>query len=266
MSPLHLGDRRGLTRGRPRRVRARAALAALAFALPGSFLGAVACPVEARAQDVQLPPVSPTHDASLFRRVEAEVHAALLAADDAVRDDHLDAAERLARHLVARDSTSADAHYWLAVALGIKTEHSGPWQKLTTGREVFFTTARVLALDSLHAGGHELMGRLHAAVMRLPWLVRSFALRMGMGQVLGDASWAEAEAHYRRAAELDAVAIAPRLELAKLLLGQGREAEAGPVLAATVALQGRGAVDERMLEEARTLLRRIPVVLPSQGG
>jgi hypothetical protein len=210
--------------------------------------------------------VAGTHEATLYHRVEQEVHAALLATDDGSRDGHLDAAERIARHLVERDSLSADAHYWLAVALGVRTEHSGPWQKLTTGREVFFTTARVLELDSLHAGGHELMGRLHAAVMRLPWLVRSFALRMGMGQVLGDASWAEAEAHYRRAAELDATAIAPRLELAKLFLDQGRDAEAGPVLAATVELPSRSAVDERMLEEARTLLRRLPVVLPAQGG
>ncbi len=229
-------------------------------------MAAPALPGRAAAQEVRLPPVAATHDASLRRRVEAEVHAALLAEDDDARDAHLEAAERLARHRVAQDSSSADAHYWLAVTLGIKTEHSGPWQKLTTGREVFFTTARVLALDSLHAGGHELMGRLHAAVMRLPWLVRSFALRMGMGQVLGDASWAEAEAHYRRAAELDPVAIAPRLELAKLLVGQGREAEAGPVLAAAVAIPPRDLVDERMLEEARGMLQRIPVVLPSQGA
>jgi hypothetical protein len=249
--------------GRARRIQARAAFAALAFALPGLVLAGVALPGRASAQGVRVPPVAATHDEALLRRVEAEVHAALLAADGRTRDAHLDAAESLARHLVEQDSTSADAHYWLAVALGIRTEHSGPWQKLTTGREVFFTTARVLALDSLHAGGHELMGRLHAAVMRLPWLVRSFALRMGMGQVLGDASWAQAEAHYRRAAELDAAAIAPRLELAKLLLGQGRDAEAGRVLAATVELPGRGRVDERMLEEARGLLRRLPVVLPA---
>lgn len=252
-----------MTPGQARRVQARAALAALAFALPGTLVAGMALPGRGAAQGVQLPPVAATHETALLRRVEAEVHAALLAEDGGIRDEHLDAAERMARHLVELDSASADAHYWLAVALGIRTEHSGPWQKLTTGREVFFTTARVLELDSLHAGGHEMMGRLHAGVMRLPWLVRSLALRMGMGQVLGDASWAQAEAHYRRAAELDQTAIAPRLELAKLLLGQGREDEAGPVLAATVELPARSTVDERMLDEARGLLRRLPVVLPA---
>jgi hypothetical protein len=142
----------------------------------------------------------------------------------------------------------------LAVAQGIKTEHSGPFQKLTSGKEVFFTTARILELDSLHAGGHEMMGRLHAAVMRLPWLVRSLALRMGMGQALGEASWAQAEAHYLRAMELDSMAVAPRLELAKLYVSRERPAEAIPVLRFLARMSPGDRLDEGMLREARSLL------------
>lgn len=207
--------------------------------------------------------VRPMHEAALFARVERAVHAALLAGTDEDRDRHLRAAEQLARHLVALDTASADAHYWLAVAMGIKTEHSGPFQKLTSGKEVFFTTARVLELDSLHAGGHELMGRLHAAVMRLPWVVRGLALRMGMGDALGEASWARAEEHYRRAAELDRWALAPRLELAKLYLDRGRSAEALPVLSAMAALPARSEVDRRMKAEAAALLARAGGGAPS---
>ena len=243
--------------GRSFRMGARAAFAALALCV------GVGLPEGASGQELSLPEVAPVHEASLYNRVEAEVHAALLANDDDARDRHLDAAEQVARHLVAQDSLSADAHYWLAVALGIKTEHSGPLQKLTTGREVFFTAGRVLELDSLHAGGHEMMGRLHAAVMRLPWLVRGLALRMGMGQVLGHASWEQAEAHYRRAAELDAGAVAPRLELAKLYVQQERIPEAMPVLAALVTLQPRNTVDRRMLVEARGILDGLPDGVPA---
>lgn len=245
--------RSGVFRGR-----ARAARAALAFALLGaSTAGGVA------GQVVELVPVEATHQAGLFRRVEAEVHAALLAESDDTRDAHLAAAEQVARYLVSADSLDADAHYWLAVALGIKTEHSGPFQKLTTGREVFFTAARVLELDSLHAGGHEMMGRLHSAVMRLPWLVRSLALRMGMGQALGEASWARAEEHYRRAMELDASAIAPRLELAKLYVQQERAVEARPVLAEVARIQAQSEVDRRMLDEARGILAGLPAATPA---
>lgn len=228
--------------------RARAAFAALALAFG-------ACASDGLpAQEIPLPALAPAHEASLARRVEREVHGALLAPDDETRDAHIAAAEQLARHLVQSDSLSAESHYWLSLALGVKTEFSGPFQKLTTGREVFFVTARVLELDPDHAGGHEMMGRLHAAVMRLPWLVRSLALRMGMGRVLGDASWAEAERHFRLSADLDAEAVAPRLELAKLLIQEKRPGEARPVLASLVTLAARNAVEERMLDEARDIL------------
>lgn len=250
-----------MTRGGIVRAKARAAHAALAFALLGAPAGGGAAGQAVEA--VELVPVEATHRAGLFRRAESEVHAALLAGSDEARDAHLDAAEQVGRYLVSTDSLDADAHYWLAVALGIKTEHSGPFQKLTTGREVFFTAARVLELDSLHAGGHEMMGRLHAAVMRLPWLVRSLALRMGMGQALGEASWARAEEHYRRAMELDAAAIAPRLELAKLYLQQERGPEARPVLAEVARIQARSEVDRRMLAEARGILASLPAPTPA---
>jgi len=210
-----------------------------------------------------MPPVAAIHAPTLHRRVEAEVHAALLAESADVRDAHLAAAEQVARYLVAADSADAEAHYWLAVALGIRTEHSGPFQKLTTGREVFFTAARVLELDSLHAGGHEMMGRLHAAVMRLPWVVRKLAMSLGMGQALGEASWSRAEDHYVRASELDAGAIAPRLELAKLYLEQERQGEARPVLAVTARIPARTEVDRRMLAEARRILAGLAAPAPS---
>lgn len=201
-----------------------------------------------------MPDVEASHRATLFARAENEVQEALLAASDKERDRHLDAAEQVARYLVDSDSTDADAFYWLAVAQGIRTEHSGPFQKLTSGKQVFFTTAHVLELDSLHAGGHEMMGRLHAAVMRLPWLVRKLALSMGMGEVLGEASWEQAEARYIRSAELDTARIAPRFELAKLYLDRDRPADALRVLQALVGMTPRDRLDEGMLREGRVLL------------
>lgn len=197
------------------------------------------------------------HESRLLHRAEDAVHRALLAETDEARDGSLEVAEQVARHLVDADSTSAEAHYWLAVALGIRTEFGGPLEKLTTGKEVFFTAARVLELDPDHAGGHEMMGRLHAAVMRLPWLVRTMALRMGMGDALGEASWAHAEEHFRRAATLDRAAVAPRLELAKLYVQHDRGDEARPVLRALARMEADGEVDRRLLAEGRALLDRL---------
>ena len=229
-------------------MKARAALAALAFLALGW------APRSMAAQEISLPDVTASHRANLFVRVENEVQEALLTDSDDVRSRHLAAAEQVARYLVEADSTDADAFYWLAVAQGIRTEHSGPFQKLTSGKEVFFTTAHVLELDSLHAGGHEMMGRLNAAVMRLPWLVRALALRMGMGEVLGDASWEQAEVHYLRATELDSLAVAPRFELAKLYLEQERPEDALQALRAVVRMSPGDRLDEGMLREAGALL------------
>ncbi|GMV08240.1 MAG: hypothetical protein AMXMBFR53_45150 [Gemmatimonadota bacterium] len=266
MPALHLAARDGVT-PRGSIVAGARALAALAFAFPAGVPTAPAAAQEvappAASPDLVIPDVAATHALSLYRRVEAEVHAALLAEGGEAREAHLAAAEQVARHLVEADPADADAQYWLAVALGIRTEHSGPFQKLTTGREVFFTAARVLELDSLHAGGHEMMGRLHAAVMRLPWVVRKLALSLGMGQALGEASWRRAEDHYARARDLDAGAIAPRLELAKLYVQQEREEEARPVLVETARLPARSEVDRRMLAEAREILAGLSAAPPS---
>lgn len=222
------------------------ALGAASFGHPLGTTGASA----QLALDDDLPPV---HDERLFNRAEREIHEALLATSEERRDAHIEAAEQVARHLVAEHEGSADAHYWLAVALGLKTEYGGPLEKLTTGKEVFFTTARVLELDPDHAGGHEMMGRLHAAVMRLPWLIRKMALGMGMGDALGEASWARAEEHFRRAAEIDPGAVAPRVELAKLYLSEDRPSEARTILVGTLAIRPTDEIDRRLLDEARML-------------
>ena len=243
-----------MTRCGPLSTHARAALSVLAWVLAVAWAGAPGGAGVLGAQEITVPGVEASHRAGLFARVEGEVQAALLTDSDDVRRRHLAAAEQLARYLTDSDSTDADAFYWLAVAQGIRTEHSGPFQKLTSGKEVFFTTAHILELDSLHAGGHEMMGRLHAAVMRLPWLVRGLALRMGMGEVLGDASWERAEWHYARAVELDPAAVAPRLELAKLYVERERAAEAVPVLQALAGMAPEDRLDEGMLQEARRLL------------
>ena len=241
------GTLRGRLAGLPR-------VAALAWLALSLAVGGAA----AQTPDVPAPgPVAGLHDAALERRVEEGVHAALLATDGDARDAHLDAAEEVARALVAAYPESADSHYWLSVVKGIRTEYSNPFKKLSTGPEVLDATVRTLELDSLHAGGHEMMGRLHAAVMRLPWPIRQLALRMGLGDALGDASWDEAERHFRVAVAQDARAHEPRLELAKLLVQRDRPAEAVPFLEELSALEVGGEVERRVRAEGDSLLAEL---------
>lgn len=214
-----------------------------------------------QAQVVTPPPLEGFHEERLERAVEGRVHAALLASGEDERELHLEEAEELSAALVEGYPGSPDAWYWRAVALGVRTEYSGPFQKLSTGPDVLDATVRVLELDSLHAGGHEMMGRLHAAVMRLPWVIRQLALRMGLGDALGDASWEEAERHLRVAVEGAPREPAPRLELAKLLLQRERGDEAVRALEELGELSAEHEVDRRILVEGDSIL-----ALVRQGG
>ena len=99
------------------------------------------------------PPITSTYESAQVVRIQELVDAALLTESDELRDSNLNAAEVFARSLVEQEPESAEATYWLAVVLGIRTENTGGLGKLSLGREVFALSARVVALDSLYAGG-----------------------------------------------------------------------------------------------------------------
>jgi hypothetical protein len=223
-----------------------AVLATTAAAVPAALPGQVPAP-PANLRGL--------HQERLEARVEERVRRALLAAEEGdVRDRHLEAARTVSEALVQGYPGSARAWYWRAVALGVRTEFAGPFEKLRMGPRVLEATLRTLELDPRHPGGHELMGRLHAAVMRLPWVVRQVALRAGMGDSLEGASWEQAERHFRIATAEDPGALAPRLELGKLLVERDRHRDASHVLRELVALRPGDEVERRLWAEGDSLL------------
>jgi len=209
----------------------------------------------AEAAEIRIGPAPiPTSSYEAARTIERAVQAAILAKEATeVRDAHIERALHLSRRFVETAPSEATSHYWLAVSLGLKTEYSGAMAKLTTGKECYEVTMRTLELTPEHAGAHELLGRIHAGVMRLPWLVRKLGATLGMNDALGEASWETAEAHLRRAAELDEQAIAPRLQLGKLLAERERPEEAREWLSLALEIEPASELDRAMLEEAREL-------------
>lgn len=189
------------------------------------------------------------------RSIEREVHAAIMAEEmEDIRDAHIERALELSRRFVEVSPTEADAQYWLAVSLGIKTEYSGAFAKLTSGKECYEVTMRTLELQPDHAGAHEMLGRIHAGVMRLPWLVRKLGGSLGMNDALGQASWESAEAHLLRATELDARAVTPRVELGKLLADRDRPVESQAWFALALELEPRSDLERAMQAEVRELV------------
>lgn len=225
----------------------------------------VACIPEVATAQLQAGPIQPlpelraSHDVALLARAKEQVTQALLTENRERGEAHVETAEALARASVERSPESADAHYWLAVVLGIRTEWSGPFDKISLGQEVLEVTRKVLDLDPTHPGGPELMGRIQADLMGLPWVARKIALGMGMGDAVGEVSWEIAASWFERAVELDPGAVAPALELAKVQMELDRDGEARAILERVLTLSPRDQLDEEMLVEAAELKAALPL-------
>lgn len=144
-----------------------------------------------------------------------------------LRDAWLQRAEEAARAAVALDSTHVDATYWLAAALGLRADIAGGRSKISLAREAHLYATRALELDPDHPGANHIVGRLHAGARRLSWLNRLIARGLGLGEILGEASWESAERHMRTAAEREPDQLVHPYDLGKLLLEQRIDEEEG---------------------------------------
>lgn len=141
-------------------------------------------------------------DAEEAKRVLAELH------DSLIRE--------------ARDRPEdVDLQYLLAAVAGSRADVEGGRTRVRMASEMHRRISNVLARDPDHAGAYHLLGRLHAAVLRMDGFTRFVATRIMGGGELGGASWDEA----RLLLEM-AVAGAPcvpdhHYELARLYAEQG---------------------------------------------
>lgn len=175
------------------------------------------------------------------------------------RMEWLRTAEAAARRAIELDPGSAEARYWLAAVLGLVADQSGGLSKISTARAAHEQVVAALALDPAHGGAHHILGRMHSGVLRLGRLNRLIARGLGLGALLGQASWQSAEEHLRIALATDPDPFVHTTELAKLLARRGGESEATTLLEHLVADPARHVLDAHYQEEARTLLASLTV-------
>lgn len=152
-------------------------------------------------------------------------------------------AEGYARRAIARAPTRPEGHYWLGAALGRHTRVEGMLTAARLGRDAHETALRLLALDSLSAGAHGLLGKIHSDVQNLPRVAQFFAAGIVGWSLVRQASWQSAERALQRAIALDPEVMIFRFDLAQLYLRTDRETDAERTVRALVAMPVRTPAD-----------------------
>ena len=192
--------------------------------------------------------------ALLWRVARVEIAMGMVARDRAVSEAHYVRAPQLARRAVALAPNDAAMHFWLAAALGRRALRAGFRSAVPLASGTYKAASRALIIDSLHAGAHEVMGKLHSEVRKLPWLVRRLAAALTSLDVARTASWESAEMHLKRANALDPTLMLALVDLSQLYLRTGRWAKAVAVVEQLERMPRRTPADAYLQGEARRRL------------
>lgn len=131
--------------------------------------------------------------------------------------------DSLAVEAAARPA-DVDVQYLLAVVIGARTDIEEVRTRIRLAEALRDQAGRVLALDPGHPGAHHLLGRLHAAVLRMDGFSRFIATRILGGGDLAGASWEEARLRLEAAVVGDPCVPDHHYELARLYAERGEPA------------------------------------------
>jgi len=188
-----------------------------------------------------------------WRAIRATVALGMMPGTVEEQNHWLDQGVRLAEEAKDPGPPTLDDLFWGAAAEGRRALNAGPRYAGELGTRARDDARLVLAVDSLHGGAHNVLGRVGLEVLSLSRIQRILARATGT-PLPGDTSWEEAEYHLRRATELWPWMVLYHLDLAKLLVRRGRDAEARAALERALATPSLHPPDASLKEEARALL------------
>jgi hypothetical protein len=192
---------------------------------------------------------------SLWRAARAEtIRGALAGGTNAAKAAIFVVAEGYARRAIARDAVRPEGHYWLAGAMGLHSREVSPFAAARLSAGVRDEALRILAIDSLDAGGHGLLGRVNSGGCLLNPVLRAVASAVfGAGFTRG-APCETAVRELKRAIALDPAVILYRADLVELYARRDRIPEAQRVLAGIDSLAQRTPVDSYLVSHSHALL------------
>lgn len=212
-------------------------------------------PLEALATFRRVLGSSPDNYDALWRAAREAVNLGMLAADGSDRKRWYEEAETYARQARAANPDDARGAEWLAIALGRRALDEGPRTKVRLAVEIHSVAMDALALDSLDAGAHHVLGEWHAQIRRLSGVERWMARKLLGGGVFEGANWEDAERELKRSIELDPTGLVHYLDLARVYLDLDRPEEARALLRQVLERPAVEPVDPLHKQEAQELLR-----------
>ncbi|MGE0158972.1 MAG: tetratricopeptide repeat protein [Gemmatimonadales bacterium] len=199
----------------------------------------------------------PTDYEALWRAARAGVVAGVLREGITSQNERLDPAIVLGDRAVAERPDGVDGLYWRGAAEGRRALNAGSDYAARLVQRVYDDAHAILALDSLHGGAYNLLGRVNYEIMDLPRIARFFARRLVGNQAIRDSNWEDAEVFLTRAAELWPDNVLFQLDLGDLYQRRGRDDEARVQLARVVEMPSVHPADEYFKESARRFLEEL---------
>jgi len=206
--------------------------------------------------DAHLETDSTDYDA-LWRAVRASVVIGLDEEGNRAQNDWFDPAIQLAHRAVALRPDGVDGLYWRGVVTGRRAMNAKPSYAVDLVQFVYDDAHAILALDSLHGGAHNMLGKLNYEIMSLSRIERAIA-RVFMGNAaLGDASWENARYHLERSVESWPDFVLLQFDLAQLYRKRGPREAAVETFRRVIDLPVAHPIDPRLQDEARELLAEL---------
>jgi FimV-like protein len=195
-----------------------------------------------------------TSYAALWRAARESVNLGMLTSDRDERKRRAEDAVSFARRARGVGPSEVEGSEWLSIALGRLALEEGLKARARLAAEIRSAALETLALDSLNAGAHHVLGEWHAEIRRLSGIERWVAKTMLGVDDVGEASWDCAVLHLERSVALAPAALVHHLDLARTYLDLGREDDARRELSEVLRRPVLDSVDPLQKEAAQRLL------------
>ena len=186
--------------------------------------------------------VSPT----VWRLVED----AMASDDNEFRKELLRQAEAQVRREGEGNADDTSMRFALALVLGMRANEEGGRSKVAAASDLYVELQTILQREPDHARARHMLGRLHAAVLRMGRITRWLATNLLGGEELKTATWEEAELNLAFAESQSPEVADHHLQLGNLYRDTGRPRLALREMAHVLDMPAVSSTEHAVREEA----------------